>query len=391
MRIKKNEFGELVKAYRKQRGWTQEELAERWGYSRVYISQIELGKRKLDSASQVTRLADILDIPQEKLEAIGRGIPQRKIEVMSSKEADSAILQMLLAQSRDKIRLSYLAWLGDQHPAIEEDIHSLAAQLENALTLYRGEFMKPAQQLLAYTHQMRGRIAYDRLDFITSAGHYSEMIELGNELNDADIVTIGMVRQGSIHRKRGRIETALRCFEAAKLYANVASEQVQGVRHLHTATAYADLGNEEGFTRSIHLALDIASNITPNISSLANEFTLDEVLLSQSTGLSELWKPEDALEIYKKTDLLRPFRPLRERGRYLIEKAQAYLFAGDIDTGIKLTLEGLSLVEEYKSRRHIGWVERTYNRLRVLPSGGDKRLNTLRDALVEARRKQASW
>src|SRR6187551_1936317 len=71
--MNKNEFGSLVKSYRQQRGWTQEELSERWGYSRGYVAQIEAGKRKLDSAEQVVRLADILDIPQEKLEAIGRG------------------------------------------------------------------------------------------------------------------------------------------------------------------------------------------------------------------------------------------------------------------------------------------------------------------------------
>ena len=64
-----NTFGQLVRSYREQRGWSQEELAERWGHSREYVSQIERGKRKLDSMTQAMRLADILDIPQEKLEA----------------------------------------------------------------------------------------------------------------------------------------------------------------------------------------------------------------------------------------------------------------------------------------------------------------------------------
>jgi transcriptional regulator with XRE-family HTH domain len=385
--LNRNAFGQLVRSYREQRGWTQEELAEHWGHARAYVSQIEKGTRKLDSMTQVMRLADILDIPQEKLEAIGRGIPQREVKAVTSKEADNVILHMLLTQSRDKARLSYLAWLGDQHPAIEEDLRDLTSNLSQALTLYHGEFVKPAQQLLAYTHQMQGRIAYDSLNLTLASGHYSDMIDLGHELNDADIITIGMVRQGSIFRKRGLFETALKRFEAAKPYAEAASPNVQGVRHLHMATAYADLGNEQGFLRSINPALDIASHIKQSITSLANEFTLDEVLLSQSTGFSELGKPEKALEIYKETDLLRPFRPLRERGRYIIEKAQAHLYEGDLDEGIKLSLEGLQLVSEYKSRRHIGWVEKTYNRLRVLPGGKEKRLDTLHDALVEAKRK----
>jgi transcriptional regulator with XRE-family HTH domain len=103
MALTRNEFGELVKGYRKQRGWTQEQLAERWGHSRGYVSQIEAGSRKLDSTLQLVRLADILDIPQEKLEAIGRGIPARKIQVEEPQQVDSAILQMLLAPGRDMV------------------------------------------------------------------------------------------------------------------------------------------------------------------------------------------------------------------------------------------------------------------------------------------------
>src|SRR5579885_383995 len=54
--LNSNAFGQLVRSYRQQRGWTQEELGERWGYTRAYVSQIEQGKRKLDSMTQVLRL-----------------------------------------------------------------------------------------------------------------------------------------------------------------------------------------------------------------------------------------------------------------------------------------------------------------------------------------------
>jgi hypothetical protein len=47
-------------------------------------------------------------------------------------------------------------------------------------------------------------MAFDRLDFAAASGHFSEMIDLGIELNDPDIITIEMVYQGSLLRKRGR-------------------------------------------------------------------------------------------------------------------------------------------------------------------------------------------
>lgn len=385
--LNSNSFGQLVRSYREQRGLTQEELAERWGRARVYVSQIERGKRKLDSITQVMRLADILDIPQEKLEEIGRGIPERKIEINKPQQADSAILQMLLAPGRDMVRLSYLTWVADQYPAIEESLRNLIYQLDQALISYHGELMNPAQQLLAYAHQMIGKIAFDRLDLAAAAGHFSEMINLGEELHDPDIITLGMTLQGSLLRKRGRFEHATRCFNATKPYADVASAGVQGVRYSLMARLYYDSGNELEFLRAINLALEIAEHMKDSITGLANDFSLDEVLQEQASGYTELWKPEKAIEIYQQTDRLRTFRPLRDQGAYIINKAQAYLQLENLNQGIEFSLKGLQLAAEYQSRRHIGWIEKSYNRLRVLPVGKEKRLDILHDALIEAKSK----
>lgn len=389
--LDKNEFGKLVKAYRGQRGWTQEELAERWGHARGYVSQIERGRRRLDSTTQVVSLADILDIPQEKLEAIGRGIPQRKRDVQKAEQSDSAVLQMLLAPSRDMIQLSYMMWLADQHPIYEGKLKEITLELDQALTSYRGEFLKPARQLLAYTHQMRGRIAFDSLDFAAASGHFSEMIDLGQELNDPDIVTLGMVYQGSLLRKRGRFETALRCFKSAHPFVEAASKATQGIYHINLSAVYADARQEKPFLEVIDSALEIAKDTKDSIDSLANDFSLDEVLCAQASGYSELWKPEKAIEIYKETDNLRPFRPLRELGAYIIVKGKAHLYMGDLDGGVELALKGLQLASEYKSKRHISRVERNYNRMRLTPLSSEKKLNILRDALQEAKGKQENW
>lgn len=392
MVLNKNDFGELVKAYRKQRGWTQEQLAERWGYTRGYVSLIEAGRKKLDSVAQVIRLADILDIPSEKLEAIGRGIPTRQSsQTASSKDIDNNVLQMLLAPGRDMVRFAWIAWIGDQHPIIEENLRELVLSLDQTLTAYRGEFKYPAQQLLAYTHQILGKIAFDRLDFAAASGHFSEMIQLGQELNDADIVTTGMAQQGSIFRKRGRFEQAFRCFDASKPYADIASPNVQGMRYLMMARGYYDFGDEQGFLRAINPALEIATHTKDSVTSLANDFSLDDVLQEQASGFTELWKPEKAIEIYKQTDRLRPFRPLRDQGAYIINKAQAYLHLEDLDKGVKFALKGIQLASEYRSKRHIFWLDKTYQQLRERPVGKDKRLNTLHEALIDAQRQQASW
>lgn len=391
MALSSNEFGRLVRAYRSQRGWTQEDLAERWGHSRAYVSQIEKGTRKLDSATQVSRLADILDIPAEKLAAIGRGVPEKKIDPREPSQSDDALLQMLLTPSRDMVKLSWMAWFADKHPTIEENLRDLIVNLDQSLTTYRGQFVRPAQQLLAYAHQMMGKIAFDRLDYAAASGHFSEMVALGEELHDPDIIAAGMVHQGDILRKRGRFETALRCFEAAKPFADVATPGVRGMRYQIMARAFSLVGNEPDFLRSINNALEIAEDTKDTLDNLANQFSLVECLQEQAQGYTILWHPDKALQIYKETDLLKPFRPLRDLGSYTIVKAQAYSYAGNLDKGVEYALRGLQLATEYQSKRHIARVDGMCARLSVTPLGQDKRMGDIREALIDAHKKQATW
>jgi tetratricopeptide (TPR) repeat protein len=327
---------------------------------------------------------------QEKLEAIGRGIPERAAKKASSQD-NEAILQMLLSSTKDMVRLSWIAWLADQHPAIEDNLRNLVLNLETALTAYRGEFLKPAQQLLAYAHQMQGKIAFDRLDYAAAGGHFSEMIQLGQELNDADIIAVGMAHQGDVLRKRGRYEQAFRCFEATQPFASASSLNVKGMLYTLSARGYYLYGDENKFTEFIYRALDVAAQTKEDIENLANYFTLEAVLEEQAAGFTTLWKPEKALKIYEETDKLRIFRPLREQGSYVIDKAQAYLHLGDVKTGTELAQQGIQLATEYRSKRHIARLSTTYDRLKVSHIGKDKRLNILKDALIASRQAQEEW
>jgi tetratricopeptide (TPR) repeat protein len=225
-------------------------------------------------------------------------------------------------------------------------------------------------------------------------GGFSSSISVLSFFADSRLGDLCSLRESfynSLFRKRGRFEHAIQCFNATKPYADIASAGTQGVRYNLMARLYYDSGDEQGFLRAIHSALEIAAHMKESIAGLANDFSLDDVLQEQASGYTELWRPEKAIEIYKETDRLRSFRPLRDQGAYIINKAQAYLQLEDLDRGIALSLKGIQLASEYQSKRHIGWIEKSYNRLRVLPIGQDKRLKTLGDALRETKIKQETW
>ncbi|MEP0112933.1 helix-turn-helix transcriptional regulator [Reichenbachiella sp.] len=54
-------FGQQVKKFRDQKGWSQEELAFRSGFHRTYIGRVERGERNL-SLKNVDQIASTLDV-----------------------------------------------------------------------------------------------------------------------------------------------------------------------------------------------------------------------------------------------------------------------------------------------------------------------------------------
>lgn len=62
-----NPLGELIRKHRRMKGFTQEQLAERVGVSQNYIAKIETGFSSSVSPKTMTKLALVLDVPNETL------------------------------------------------------------------------------------------------------------------------------------------------------------------------------------------------------------------------------------------------------------------------------------------------------------------------------------
>lgn len=385
--ISTSAFGKLVRSYRMQRGLSQQKLAQRWGYSREYVSQIERGKRKLDHINQVNRLADILEIPPERLDAIGKGIPQRKLSAEHPLQADDVLFQALLEPAQATVKLSWLVWHGDGDTTIIDNLSSLIIRLEEALSKYRGALRKPVQQLLAYAYEMMGKVSFDQLNYIEANGRFEEMRQLGEELKDPGIIALALIHQGDILRKRGRYESAVRCLNAAQPYADGGEQYVKGMHWRILARAHYEYGQEAAFLQAIDHAQDIALQTQPSLDTKYNQFNLVEILQERAQGHTMLWQPQKALDIYKETDRLKPFRPLRDLGSYTIIKAQAHTYGGDIDEGVKLALKGLDLAKQYHSKRHIARIQGMCDRLSVTPMGKHSLLRDLQDVLRSEREK----
>lgn len=374
-------FGALVRAFREQRGWTQQDLAERWGFTREYVSQIELGKRKLYGEESVMRLAEILDIPLERLQAIGRYVPHGARLANHVAEADDALLEALLGPARATVKLSWLVWYANSDTTVVAQLSEIASRLETAVTERRGRLRAAALELLAYANEMLGKVAFDRLEFPAALGRFQEMHDLGRELNDSDIISLAVTHQADVARRRGRYESAIRQLEAAEALARASRTQTQGLRWQTLARCHAEYGNKAAFLRCIDVALDAAAHLPEHEEASNNDFTYQEVTLEQAQGLTLLWEPLAALEIYNRPENQTAFRPLREMGNFTILRAQAHAYAGEIEEGVRLAIEGLTLARLYCSPRHVSRVQRMHDRLSVTSHRDSPHLQDLADAL----------
>jgi transcriptional regulator with XRE-family HTH domain len=383
----RNAFGRLVRSCREQRGWTQEELAGRLGFSRVYISQIERGKRKLDKQEHIRRLASVLGISQEQLSSVGKPLYQGKERIQSPLEGDDILLQALLEPAQNTVKMSWLIWQGDGGIIdIESSLQDLVARLDDVLTSYRGQFVRSALRIQAYAHEMLGKLAIERIKTKEAIYHFQEMYDIGEELNDSDLLALALIHQSEMLRRAHRFEASLRRMGAAERYIQKHTDEVTTYIQVMLWKACAInsfvFNDEAGFLRAIDYAATIVDDTKPTVDTLNNEVDKVEILQLRAHGYTQLKQPEKALEIYQLTDTLRPFRLLRDQSSYHIVKAQAHCHAGNIKTGIEHAMAGMVMAESFHSVRYVIRLRQMSDRLMNTQIGKERTMKELRKEIL---------
>jgi len=88
-KISQQEIGQRIAMLRKQKDWSQDDLARRIGISRTALTQIELGNRNLD-IMELQKLSLVLGFSMDEIMSTNFEIDQKLEEVQSIKEIKSA-------------------------------------------------------------------------------------------------------------------------------------------------------------------------------------------------------------------------------------------------------------------------------------------------------------
>ncbi len=92
---KKVVLGARIKAVRKERGWSQEQLAERVGISTQYVSNIERGKEN-PTLDLLLRVAQALKVsPAEIFDLEARGLDRKTLQAEIRKVIETQDIERL--------------------------------------------------------------------------------------------------------------------------------------------------------------------------------------------------------------------------------------------------------------------------------------------------------
>lgn len=298
--------------------------------------------------------------------------------------SDDALVEALLEPAGATIKLSWMVWYGNADASVVERVAALITKLTDFTTTHRGNLRQPALRLLAAAHEMVGKVAFDQLDYPTAYGHFLDMEQLGENAGDVDLRTLAAIHQGDLLRRRGEYDLAVQRLEAAVPGGHETAGAVEGIRQQTLARAHAEDGRKDAFLRAIEAAEAQASELVSDAADWGNEFTLTAVRHERAHGHTLLWEPGIALGIYVATEPQLYPVTLRDIGNFTILKAQAHAYAGDVDVGVELAIEGLQFARRYGSARHVSRVQRMHDRLSGTPIGSSARMRDLADALRAA-------
>jgi transcriptional regulator with XRE-family HTH domain len=298
--------------------------------------------------------------------------------------SEDALVDALLEPAGATIKLSWLVWYGHADAAVVDRVVALIGKLTDFTASHQGNLRQPSLQLLAAAYEMLGKVAFDGLDYPTAYGHFLRMERLGELAGDSDLRALAAVHQGDLLRRRSEYELAVQRLEAAVPAASGVGRVVEGMRQQTLARAHAEYGYKDAFLQAIDAAEAEAAGLGAEAADWGNEFTITNVRHERAHGHTLLWEPDVALGIYLATESgLHPIS-LRDIGNLTILKAQAHTYAGNVDVGVNLAIEGLGFARRYGSARHISRVQRMYDRLSDTPIGTSARMRDLADALRAA-------
>ena len=335
--------GTTIREFRILRGMTQEDLAALWpksdgstGVLPRYIQDVEYGKKHIDDPNTLRKVAAILHIPlwrfglseydpfhPHALPGYGKSLYHEtldSIECLIQQTWSLRCAARLTDAEQGVMRLNHLFTYLQEHV-------SPSLRLQHRFQLLYAQ----VQRLNAVT--LLEKKCYDQ-----ALDTYGRMYETAQQADDASLMALALMSQGTEFGRRGEKDIALSRLEEARDASLGASKYIIAFVHSYLARAYASVGDKLRFERAISSARTVASSLNGSFGD-GTDFVfgrVSSILAEKSYGYLELGEPEKTLEMREEIEAqIRDDHDVRLGTWIHLDWARAYLMLGEIEECIK--------------------------------------------------------
>ena len=339
----KYHHGTTIKEFRILRGITQEDLAAIWpksngcvGVLPRYIQDVEYGKKHIDDPSTLRQLAEILHIPLWRF-GLSEYDPFHPLSLPGcGKSLHSETLDTIECLIQQIWSLRCAARLVDAEKGI--------ARL-NSLFAYFQEHLPPPlrlqlhfQLLYAQVHRLNAVTFVEKKCYAEALETYGRMYETAQQVDDAPLMALALMSQGTEFERRGKKDVALSRLEEARDASLGASKHIIAFVHSYLARVYASVGDKVRFERAICSARTMASGLNGSYGD-GTDFVfgrVSSILAEKSYGYLELGEPQKTLEMRSEIEAQIQYdHDVRLETWIHLDWARAYQMLGQIEECIK--------------------------------------------------------
>jgi tetratricopeptide (TPR) repeat protein len=281
------------------------------------------------------------------------------------------------------ITMGYTSWLASRPDDARHAVDSVLPWLEAAQRRApQATHAKQGLRLLSRGYELLGALALDRLENDAAISRFRQALTISEELRDTNLIAAHMTELGDAYRRKGDTRTALALMETALSKTTHGERATRGYVLEMLAYTYTDTRDEAAFLRNIEEATDLLGHTGEGEDGSAKrEFIPFEVLEIHGKSLREFGHASLALDYYQRAEQSLMSRPSMPRWHALltISKAQALCDAGELDEGIRLAIQGITLAHACQSPRQMNRVRKLMLKLDSSHYAAAPQLTPLRD------------
>ncbi len=381
-------YGQTIRFFRLQRGWSVAALATLWPGKPVdprYVQRVESGEKRLKDPETLRQLAEILDVPLWQLGLSvydpfhPSALPGRG-EYLVTETLDA--IEQLLQQTwylRQVAPVTRAEKSADRiHHLFDHFFRSvpLSTQLEpRFLRLYAD-----AQCVRAVLH-------VERRHYGKALEAYQGMHETAKQLGEPGTLAHALMNVGVELERAGRTPEALDYLEQARDVSFDASKAWAALVHSYLSRAYAGAGDSLRFQRASETAQKLAVYLPEyEDDEEAVFYNMSGVLAERSSGYLEIGKPE--LTLAMRDEIMRQIREdhnTRLETWVYLDWARAYLMLHEVEKGVEAAREFFQRATRSRSNHAI---QRAYDYLTTLEQTGYRDLQVVHDFREELTQRQ---